>query len=84
MSVSIEEQVGDTSPHMFTTRQTVLLRNLHPMAASKWRLAIISGQLGPLAYEVDTESQTRQAHVNHLKLNSNQCHLTFNLQMISL
>ena len=47
MSVSIEEQVGDTSPHMFTTGQAVLLTDLRPMPASKWRLAIISGKLGP-------------------------------------
>ena len=69
MSVTIEERVGDKSPRVFTTGQAVLLRDLRPTAASKWRPAIISRKLGPLAYEVSIEGQPRQAHVDHLKPN---------------
>ena len=63
----MEERVGDKSPQMFEVGQMVLLRDLRPAATSKWRPAVISRKVGPLAYEVSIDGQTRQAHVDHLK-----------------
>ena len=69
MSVNIEKRVGDKSPGAFETGQAVLLRDLRPAVNNKWRPAVISRKLGPLAYEVNVDGQTRQAHVDHLKSN---------------
>ena len=69
MSITIEERVGDKAPRAFKTGQAVLLRDLRPTAASKWRPAGISHKRGPLAYEVNIDVQTRQAHIDHLKPN---------------
>ena len=69
MSITIEERVGDKSPRAFKTGQAVLLRDLRSTATSKWRPAVISHKHGPLAYEVNIDGQTRQAHIDHLKPN---------------
>ena len=50
-----------------TNFQSWLLRDLRPAATSKWRPVVISCKLGPLAYDVSIDGQTRQAYVDHLK-----------------
>lgn len=74
MSIAIEERVGDKFPQMFKVGEAVLLRDLHPTAASKWRAAVISRKLGTLAYEVNIDGQTRQAHIDHIKPNLESVH----------
>ena len=74
MSIAIEERVDNKSPQTFTVGEAVLLRDLRPSAASKWRAAFISCRLGPLAYEVNIDGQTRQAHIDHLKPNPELAH----------
>ena len=49
--------------------QIVLLRDLCPTMASKWKFSVISRKLRPLAYKVTINGQTRQAHVDRLNPN---------------
>ena len=67
MAVATEEHVGSHSPHTFVSGQAVYLRDLQPSATSKWVLADIVQKLGPLAYKVNVDGYTRQAHIDHLK-----------------
>ena len=45
----------------------MFLRDLQPNAASRWIPAKIVCKLGLLKYQVDTNGHLRQAHVDHLK-----------------
>ena len=43
------------------------LRDLHPTVSDKWVSTTIVHKLGPLAYAVSVNGNTRQAHVDYLK-----------------
>ena len=67
MAVATEEHVGSHSPRTFEPGQAVYLQDLRPSATSKWVPADIAQKLGPLAYKVNIDGYTGQAHIDHLK-----------------
>jgi len=67
MAMATEECVGSHSPRTFKPGQVVYLRDLRPSASNKWVPADIVQTLGPLAYKVNVDGYTRQAHIDHLK-----------------
>ncbi|XP_043199020.1 uncharacterized protein K02A2.6-like isoform X1 [Amphibalanus amphitrite] len=50
----------------FLAGDSVLLRDLRPGSATKWRRATVTGRVGPLVYEVCIDGRTRTAHLDHL------------------
>ena len=50
----------------FVPGDAVLLRDLRPGSAVKWRPATVTARVGPLVYEVCVDGRTRRAHLDHL------------------
>ena len=50
----------------FVAGDAVLLRDLRPGSAVKWRPATVTARVGPLVYEVCVDGRTRRAHLDHL------------------
>ena len=63
---SVELKVGDHQPRAFIANDEVMVRDLRPKAADKWRTSTVTRVLGPLNYEVLVDGHTRQAHIDHL------------------
>jgi len=63
---TVEKPVGDHQPRCFTIDSDVLIRDLHINATEKWCKGIITKVLGSLNYEVNIDSHTHQAHIDHI------------------
>ena len=63
---TVEKHIGDHQPRHFSVNSDVMIRDLRPNAAEKWRKGTITKILGPLNYEVNIDGYTRQAHIDHI------------------